>query len=300
MKVTAKCPASCGELMQGWIEGGEKLVSYPINWYSEVTLELEHTFILNNPRHSKAWRAFYTTCKYYDVSINSLPPISLTIASTIPVAKGMASSTADIAATVAATARLLGYKITSHELAKICLSMEPTDSTIFPNLTLFDHLCGEVIVESSWSPRFGVLVLEPLDILITEEFHKNDYKAIYQKQAHQLEEAYLLYKQAIEERSLLKLGQAATISATANQVILPKPKFNEILEIVDTVDLLGINVAHSGTVIGVLYDEEMMNRQDLFYRLEEKQIFEAYPRYHFHHAVNGGVSIQVNEKSTKL
>lgn len=80
VKVTAKCPASCGELMQGWIAGSEKLVSYLIEWYSEVILEeqREHKFIVNNPSHSK--------------------------------------------------------------------------------------------VESSWSPRFGVLVLEPLQILITEEF----------------------------------------------------------------------------------------------------------------------------------
>ena len=39
LKVRVKCPASCGELMQGWIEGSEKLISYPINWYSEVVVE---------------------------------------------------------------------------------------------------------------------------------------------------------------------------------------------------------------------------------------------------------------------
>ncbi|EFS03541.1 propanediol utilization protein PduX, partial [Listeria seeligeri FSL S4-171] len=38
MEIKAKCPASCGELLQGWIEGSEKLISYPINWFSEVTL----------------------------------------------------------------------------------------------------------------------------------------------------------------------------------------------------------------------------------------------------------------------
>ncbi|WP_042350490.1 GHMP family kinase ATP-binding protein [Bacillus massiliigorillae] len=296
MKVTAKCPASCGELIQGWIEGSVKLISYPINWYSEVTLEeqLEHKYLVNNLRHSKAWRAFYATCKHYDVSIESLPPITLTIASTIPIAKGMASSTADVAATVVATARLLGCTMTPQKLATICLSMEPTDSTIFPNLTLFDHIHGKVMVESSWSPRFGVLVLEPLDILITEEFHSRNVQEMYKNQALELEEAYSLYKQAINEESLLKLGEAATISATVNQAILPKPKFNELLEVVDTTDLLGINVAHSGTVIGLMYDEAKMNRQDLLYRLEEKRIFDAYPRYHFHHSVYGGVTLQLS------
>ncbi|MBC8832016.1 propanediol utilization protein, partial [Escherichia coli] len=30
MVIKARCPASCGELLQGWILGGEKLISYPI------------------------------------------------------------------------------------------------------------------------------------------------------------------------------------------------------------------------------------------------------------------------------
>ena len=39
MKVKVKCPASCGELIQGMIGDGEKLISLPIDIYSEVTIE---------------------------------------------------------------------------------------------------------------------------------------------------------------------------------------------------------------------------------------------------------------------
>ena len=35
----AHCPASCGELLQGWILVSEKLVSCPINWHSYVSVE---------------------------------------------------------------------------------------------------------------------------------------------------------------------------------------------------------------------------------------------------------------------
>ncbi|MDE9448526.1 GHMP kinase, partial [Xenorhabdus bovienii] len=34
----ACCPASCGELLQGWLLGGEKLISCPINWFSCVSV----------------------------------------------------------------------------------------------------------------------------------------------------------------------------------------------------------------------------------------------------------------------
>ena len=35
----AQCPASCGELIQGWILGSEKLVSCPVDWYSTVEVD---------------------------------------------------------------------------------------------------------------------------------------------------------------------------------------------------------------------------------------------------------------------
>ena len=35
----AQCPASCGELIQGWILGSEKLISCPVDWYSTVEVE---------------------------------------------------------------------------------------------------------------------------------------------------------------------------------------------------------------------------------------------------------------------
>ncbi len=65
--------------------------------------------------------------------------IRITLHSTIPVAKGMASSTADIAATAVATAHHLGHLLDEPTLARLCVALEPTDSTLFRQLTLFDH-----------------------------------------------------------------------------------------------------------------------------------------------------------------
>ncbi|MGM9925659.1 MAG: propanediol utilization protein [Bacillus sp. (in: firmicutes)] len=290
MKVKAICPASCGELLQGWIAGGEKLISYPIDWYSEVTLEAGRA-CGHHPRHRKAWRAFYQTCRHYRIPAGEIPPVSLTVRSTIPIAKGMASSTADIAATAAATAHLLGFELTGGDLARICLSLEATDSTIFPTLTLFDHLRGKAMEQSGWAPSFHVLVLEPLSMLVTEEFRRQGRQALQRKQAPLLEEAYAYYRQALAERSLRKLGEAATISAMANQEILPKPCFSAFRKLVETGEVWGVNVAHSGTVVGIMYDEEVVSGGDLLRRIEEKGITKAYPRHHFRRAVRGGVTI---------
>ena len=68
MKVKAICPASCGELLQGVIGNGEKLISYPINIYSSVTIE-EKKDPVRNQKRKKAMEAMYKTIDYF-----GLPP----------------------------------------------------------------------------------------------------------------------------------------------------------------------------------------------------------------------------------
>lgn len=72
-----------------------------------------------------------------------LPPalsqqIRITLHSTILVLLDT-SSTADIAATAVATAHHLGHLLDEPTLARLCVALEPTDSTLFRQLTLFDH-----------------------------------------------------------------------------------------------------------------------------------------------------------------
>lgn len=90
--------------------------------------------------------------------------IRIDVQSTIPVAKGMASSTADIAATAIATAQYLGHQLDRSTLAQLCVSLEPTDSTVFRQLTLFDHndASTQIACESShnsicWFSKAGNL-----------------------------------------------------------------------------------------------------------------------------------------------
>ncbi len=132
----AQCPASCGELIQGWILGSEKLVSCPVDWYSTVEVETGGT--------AKRRAAAVAGDGRPAAGPLELPPalsqqIRITLHSTIPVAKGMASSTADIAATAVATAHHLGHLLDEPTLARLCVALEPTDSTLFRQLTLFDH-----------------------------------------------------------------------------------------------------------------------------------------------------------------
>jgi L-threonine kinase len=98
--------------------------------------------------------------------------IRIDICSTIPVAKGMASSTADIAATAVATAHHLGHPLDEATLARLCVSLEPTDSTLFRQLTLFDHNTAATQIACGSQPQLDLLVLESPATLLTTDYHR--------------------------------------------------------------------------------------------------------------------------------
>lgn len=289
MKVKVKCPASCGELIQGLIGGGEKLISLPVDIYSEVTL-FETKKVEDRRNKKKAMLALQKTFEYFNTPEKYVKNIDLTINSNIPIAKGMASSTADIAATISAAANLLGKELSSRELGELCCEIEPSDSTIFHRLTLFDHINGIINKEYSWNPEMKILILEPSKFVNTVDFRKNDYSKIRYENKNKLEEAHRLFSQGCKDRDKKLLGKAATISSIANQKILFKPMLNEIIEVASKLNAYGVNVAHSGTVIGILYDEAKTDVKKLKYMLDMRMVTKDYVKMYTANMVKGGVT----------
>ncbi|WP_427338809.1 hypothetical protein [Caloranaerobacter sp. DY30410] len=288
MKVKVKCPGSCGEYIQGIIGDSEKLISLPIDIYSEVTIEEKKSCKLDS-RIKKATLALYKTLEYFDIPIKYAENLSLTINSKIPVAKGMASSTADICGTIMATTKLIGKKISDEELAKLCCNIEPTDSTIFKELTLFDHINGIIKEKFEWNPQINILILESNSMLDTQEFRKNNFSHLRNMNKKYIEKAFEYFSRACSEKDKKLLGTACTISSLANQNIVFKPRLNEIIEISHKFNAYGVNVAHSGTVVGILYDENIVDIEKLIYALNKINIKEEYSKIYSTKSVEGGV-----------
>lgn len=253
MRVTASCPGSCGELIQGWLGDSQKLVSYGIDRFSRATLCSEGTSEGNKPKAEEALRQ---TLGRLGLPREEAAKLVLEIDSELPVAKGMASSTADIAATCQAVAAYYGQSISREDILGICLSIERTDSILFPTLTLFEQKNGSVRESSGWAPHFYVIVLEPEATLATDVFHSAENDRLFYQQRGHFAEVYRHYQQAVKEKSLAKLGEAAMQSAVLNQEILPKPYFAELLKLQQSHQWLGINVAHSGSVVGVMIETQ--------------------------------------------
>ncbi|SDJ80854.1 GHMP family kinase ATP-binding protein [Natronincola ferrireducens] len=284
------CPASCGELLQGYIEGGEKLISYSINLFSKVTIREDiHTPAEKIPAaYSKAYRMLEKVFAYYGYKKKDYQQVRIHINSSIPIAKGMASSTADLAATAIATATYLGKELSEEEVAKLCIDIEPTDSTVFSKITLFDHLKGGVKRQYSNLPPCRVLVLEGKATINTIDFRKIDRTEILKENEGRLMEGLALLEKGIKTGDLKTIGKAATISSFANEGILPKEGLEEIHHISEAVGAYGINVAHSGSVIGILYNDKDFDTEKFFHSLKEKDFMKNYLSIVSYEIIAGG------------
>lgn len=70
-----------------------------------------------------------------------------------------------------------------------------------------------------------------------------------------------LLTKGFSDQSVELLGRAATISAEINQKYYPKKNFKELLEISKDIGASGIQISHSGTLIGLIFDDETWNKE---------------------------------------
>jgi L-threonine kinase len=74
--------------------------------------------------------------------------------------------------------------------------------------------------------------------------------------------AVVLVTKGLETGDARLIGQGATMSALANQAILYKPCLEQVITISQDFGAVGICAAHSGTVIGVMFNAASMNGHD--------------------------------------
>ncbi|SFN65943.1 GHMP kinase [Xenorhabdus japonica] len=282
----ASFPASCGELLQGWLFGGEKLISCPINWFNCISVSEGVPAPHERPRMRQMVNLLLD---YWQEPPELTSGLRIEYQSTIPLAKGMASSTADIAATAQATAKLLGKSLSSADLAQLCVKLEPTDSTIFRQLTLFDHLTAQTQISFDWQPDIDILLLESPQTVLTEEYHRQDRQSQLQNNVSLLQQAWLQFNTANQRHDNYRLGEACTLSAIANQSILPKPCFHQLKDLVEQTGIYGLNVAHSGSVVGLLFNSHHHDVNYLCWQLHQKKISEYYPKIYQVKLITGGV-----------
>ena len=283
---TVRAPGVCGELAQGMLGNDYFLVTCPVDFFARVKVELYQGFseVVAPPDCAKTAAAVTHTLAYL-----GRPNLGarVSVSNPIPRGKGMGSSSADLAAAIAATGIALGTTLSPSEIGRIALQVEPTDGVMFPGIALFDHRNGVVAEELGRPMPLEVIALDFGGAVDTVAFNQVDRQAQWQAIQPQTDAALALVRQGLAAGDAHLLGQGASLSAAASQQILFKPRLPDVTSFAETVNAVGINVAHSGVVIGILLDATERRGRSVF--RQARQAFPEAAAIHHLRVIGGGV-----------
>lgn len=264
VRVLACTPGTWGELVQGTVDGTDVLVTCPVNLH---VLALARSEAPGVPCYSRPplrpatvatgelWRGPSARSRVCQ-ALAELPGSGrVRLRSPLRPGAGMGSSTADLCAALAAAAAALDVMLTPAELFARCLRLEPSDGLMFPGIALVDHRRGTRVERWGPPPPLVILGIDPGGQVDTAAFNaRPDLTAANRRKAAVVRAAVDLARQAVAAGDAAALAAAATASAAAHQAILPNPLWARASALARECGALGVNVAHSGTVLGVLLD----------------------------------------------
>ena len=121
----------------------------------------------------------------------------------------------------------------------------------------------------------------------TVEFNKVDRRSLWESVQPETSQALELVRSGVEKGDPLLVGQGSSISAIAGQHVLPKPHLAAVQDFAKDVGAVGVNVGHSGTIIGVLLDARQRRGKSTF-----RRACEAFPEaemVHHFRLMGGGL-----------
>lgn len=224
MKVTLKVPGSCGELVQGFFNGEPLLITCPVEIFTTVTVSDEFTGVEGLGEKALAMLEKFSLPKNFGVRL----------VSELPRAKGMASSSADLAAVAKAVSLALGLELSAEKISELAASIEPTDGIFFNGVAAMNPVTGKFVKSIRVAENFTVAIFDYGGEVDTLKFNRRSDFQI----------------PALGETLSFELVEE---SARANQQILYKKNLPEITAFAKSLGAVTVNVAHSGTVIGIFF-----------------------------------------------
>lgn len=185
----------------------------------------------------------------------------LQIESNIPIGHGYGSSTADVVAAIRAVAAAHAVQLQPSRVSQLAVSAErASDAIAFDgHAVLFAQREGTVLEDFGGSlPPLLLVGLKamggrPVDTLALPPAR---YDSVEIQQFRVLR-ALIAY--AVRHQDPNCLGRAATASALLSQRHLPKQHLERVIAIADGAGACGVQVAHSGSLLGVLFDHAGRN-----------------------------------------
>ncbi|WP_162237225.1 GHMP family kinase ATP-binding protein [Sphingomonas sp. Leaf242] len=251
------CNGTLGELLQGPLVASGKveiaIISLPVAQHSwayylkgqagDSVSELDI-----RPKCRKAIDIYLAK---YELT---LPSGLWAFSSELPWGRGMASSTADIVATLRCLDAVFGRKSEPAAIAPILREIERSDSVFLDGYALYLSGCQEVIRQLPGNPAFHVCYIDEQRVVNTDAVTPallSNY--IENLDAYERNLSEML--SAFDRGDLHSIGRCSTVSAILGQKAVPKRTLQPMVDHQDIFGADGIVVAHTGSLIGYLFKD---------------------------------------------
>jgi uncharacterized protein involved in propanediol utilization len=206
---------------------------------------------------SKAYRAAAFAMANFATGPPTATDGYIEINSTVPRGIGMGSSTADVTAVIRAVADFYDARPSADEIGRLAVRAEgASDPLMIDNRvvlfaqrdgvvleTLGRSLPEMVVVGCNADP--GVSGIDTVALRLAA-YTSDDIETFRFLRAE--------LRAAVNTGDVARLGQVATVSALISQRFLPKAALEFLLDVCRSCGGCGLQVAHSGTVAGVIFD----------------------------------------------
>lgn len=247
-----------GELWQGPYRGEDgslqiALVTLPCERYrSEVTVERRSGKSAPPPKSAEALSRFL---EYFDIKEN-LSDYSWSVKSNIPHAIGMASSTADILATIYALASLHAIQLRDDHIRDILRGIERSDPVYCSTAGLYLSKSQQFVCSWNWRPKFQVIYTVLPGTLKTEDVDESQLLGFYEEHYGAYQESFARMEEGFAFGDNQLIGAASTECGRIAQAFSPLDLFDQFSGIGEKIGAAGVVRAYTGTILGLLFDHK--------------------------------------------
>jgi len=241
-----------GELLQGVLPDGDLdfLVTFPITHTSVAHFHLvaAHHDVVVQPAHkTKSQMLAYRILRTHGHHGGG----SLTITTSLPEGKGLASSSADLVATARAVGDAVGVRLSEKDIESLLRGIEPTDGVMYPGIVAFYHREVRLLEPLGYLPPLTIVGHDAGGTVDTVAFNRTK-KPRSDGDKREYQQLLDALTDAVRVGDLRAVGDISTRSAEMNSTLKPRRHFGDLLRLCHDVDGLGLVLAHSGTNLGIL------------------------------------------------
>lgn len=251
--------ASFGEIAQGRkSDGTDFLITVPINLWSTCRIDVipDKDVLLIDCQYPKSKLVAEMVAKKAGVEGYK---INVGLTRSIPIGKGLSSSTADMLAVIRAFEAFFNFSLSSLEISDIFQNIEPHDGLMYNTSVIYNHRKGILLQGLDYTPKFKIIYLDFGGIVDSIDYNKH---LIFSTSI--LRQYDCLYDNCVEaykKKDDQSIAECAVHSLSLSLEIKSDQLRTLAFENFQHFEAMGVINTHSGTCIGFIYPKEFTDER---------------------------------------